>query len=58
MEDIRKFIVEEYGFDKVYKQGFTINTPLNIKLQEQATKSLRKGLIEFDKKRLEGAFAK
>ena len=51
VEDIRKFIVEEYGFDKVYKQGFTINTPLNLKLQEQATKSLRKGLIEFDKKK-------
>ena len=51
VEDIRKLIVEKYGFDKVYKQGFTINTPLNLELQEQATKSLRKGLIEFDKKK-------
>ncbi len=51
VEDIRKLIVDKYGFEKVYKQGFTINTPLNLKLQEQATKSLRAGLIEFDKKK-------
>ena len=51
IEDIRKLIVDQYGFDKVYKQGFTINTPLNLKLQEQATKSLREGLIKFDKKK-------
>ena len=51
VEDIRKQIVENYGFDKVYKQGFTINTPLNLNLQEQATKSLRYGLVEFDKKK-------
>ena len=51
VEDIRKLIVDKYGFDKVYKQGFTINTPLNLDLQEKATKSLRQGLIEFDKKK-------
>ena len=51
VEDIRKLIVDQYGFDKVYKQGFTINTPLNLFLQENATRSLRKGLIEFDKKK-------
>tara|TARA_B100000686_G_scaffold27885_1_gene27651 strand:+ start:2849 stop:5185 length:2337 start_codon:yes stop_codon:yes gene_type:complete len=51
VEDIRKLIVDQYGFDKVYKQGFTINTPLNLNLQEKATQSLRQGLIEFDKKK-------
>ena len=51
IEDIRKLIVDKYGFEKVYKQGFTINTPLNLNLQEKATKSLRTGLIEFDKKK-------
>ena len=51
VEDIRKLIVDQYGFDKVYKQGFTINSPLNLNLQENATTSLRKGLIEFDKKK-------
>ncbi len=51
VEDIRKLIIEKYGFDKVYKQGFTINTPLNLDLQEKATQSLRQGLIDFDKKK-------
>jgi len=51
VEDIRKLIVDKYGFDKVYKQGFTINTPLNLNLQEHATQSLRQGLIEFDQKK-------
>ena len=32
VEDIRKLIVDKYGFDKVYNQGFTINTPLNLYL--------------------------
>ncbi len=51
VEDIRKLIVDKYGFDKVYKQGFTINTPLNLNLQQHATKALRNGLLEFDKKK-------
>ncbi len=51
VEDIRKLIVDKYGFDKVYKQGFTIKTPLNLNLQENATQSLRLGLMEFDKKK-------
>ena len=32
VEDIRKDIVSKFGFDKVYKQGFNIKTPLNIKI--------------------------
>ena len=40
-----------YGFDKVYKQGFNIKTPLNLELQKIATYSLRKGLEEFDKRK-------
>ncbi len=51
IEDIRKLIVGKYGFDKVYKQGFTINTPLNLSLQEKAVQSLRQGLVDFDKKK-------
>ncbi len=51
VEDVRKNIVEKYGFDKVYKQGFNIKTPLNLKLQKIATKSLRDGLIEYDQRK-------
>ena len=51
VEDVRKEVIDRYGFDKVYKQGFNIKTPLNLKLQKIATESLRKGLQEFDKRK-------
>mgnify|MGYP001195313740 CR=1 FL=1 len=51
VEDVRKNVISRYGFDKVYKQGFNIKTPLNLELQKIATQSLRKGLEEFDKRK-------
>ena len=51
VEDVRKDVIDKYGFDKVYKQGFNIKTPLDLKLQKIATQSLRKGLQEFDKRK-------
>ena len=51
VEDIRKDVVEKLGFDKVYKQGLNISTPINIDLQKIATNSLRQGLIEYDKRK-------
>ena len=51
VEDVRKFIVEKYGFDRVYKQGFNIKTPINLEIQTIATQSLRDGLIQYDKRR-------
>jgi len=51
VEDIRKDIIDKFGFDKVYKQGLNIKTPLNLNLQKIATQSLRDGLIEYDKRK-------
>ena len=51
VEDIRKKIIEEYGYEKVHKQGFNIKTPINLKLQNLAAQSLRRGLLEFDKRK-------
>ncbi len=51
VEDIRKKIVNDFGFDKVYKQGFNIKTPLNLNLQNIATEALRDGLIKYDKRK-------
>ena len=51
VEDIRKDVIEKFGYDKVYKQGLNINTPINLKLQKIATQSLRDGLVEYDKRR-------
>ena len=51
VEDVRKEVIDRYGYDKVYKQGFNIKTPLNLELQKIATQSLRNGLQKFDKRK-------
>jgi len=51
VEDIRKNVVNQFGFDKVYKQGLNISTPINLDLQKIAIKSLREGLIIYDKRK-------
>jgi len=50
VEDIRKDVIDKLGYDKVYRQGLNINTPINLKLQKIATQSLRDGLISYDKR--------
>ena len=51
IEDVRKNVIETLTYEKVYKQGFNINTPINLNLQRIATESLRDGLIEYDKRK-------
>ena len=51
VEDVRKYLVENYGFDKIYKQGFAIKTPINLELQSIATESLREGLEKYDRRK-------
>ncbi|MDC2974349.1 PBP1A family penicillin-binding protein [Candidatus Pelagibacter sp.] len=51
VEEVRKDVIDKYGYDKVYEQGFNIKTPLNLELQKIATQSLRNGLQEFDKRK-------
>ena len=50
VEEVRKKVIETYGFEKVYKQGFNIKTPIDLNLQNIATKSLRKGLERYDRR--------
>ncbi len=51
VEDIRKKVINDYGYDKIHKQGFNIKTPINLELQNLAALSLRKGLLEYDKRK-------
>ena len=51
VEEVRKKVINNYGFNKVYKQGFNIKTPIDLKLQNIATKALRVGLEKYDKRR-------
>ncbi len=51
IEDVRKNVIEKFTYDKVYKQGFNINTPINLEFQKIATNSLRNGLISYDQRK-------
>ena len=51
IEDVRKKIIDDLTYDKVYNQGFNINTPINLKFQKIATETLRNGLISYDKRK-------
>ncbi len=51
VEDVRKNVIDTYGFDKVYKQGFNIKTPIDLNLQTIASAALRKGLEQYDRRR-------
>ncbi len=51
IEDVRKYVIETFTYDKVYKQGFNINTPINLELQKITTNTLRDGLISYDKRK-------
>jgi len=51
IEDVRKNIIEKLTYEKVYKQGYNINTPINLNLQKLATESLRNGLIAYDERK-------
>ena len=51
IEDVRKNIIERLSYEKVYKQGYNINTPINLSLQKIATDSLRNGLVAYDQRK-------
>ncbi len=49
-EEVRRSVKENYGFEKLYSQGLSIKTPLDINFQTQAVKSLRKGIEDYDRR--------
>ena len=49
-EEVRRSIKEKYGFKKLYSEGLSIRTPLDVDFQIQAIESLRKGIEEYDKR--------
>ena len=51
VEEVRKDIIDKLGYDKVYKEGLNIKTPLNLNLQEIASEVLRNGIENYDKRK-------
>ena len=51
IEEVRKKVIKDLTYEKVYKQGFNINIPINLDLQKIANISLRNGLTSYDKRK-------
>jgi penicillin-binding protein 1A len=49
-EEVRRSIKEKYGFKKLYSEGLSIRTPLDVNYQIQAIISLRKGIEAYDRR--------
>tara|TARA_Y100000992_G_scaffold296867_1_gene259667 strand:- start:192 stop:2543 length:2352 start_codon:yes stop_codon:yes gene_type:complete len=49
-EEVRRIIKNKYGFEKLYTQGLSIKSPLNINFQIEAIKALRNGIESYDRR--------
>jgi len=49
-EEVRRILSDKYGYDKIYKDGLSIRTPLNPIYQVEAVKALRDGLELYDRR--------
>ena len=50
VENIRKYIMEKYGSDVLYKEGLEVHTTLNIEMQKAARDAVEKGLQELEER--------
>lgn len=49
-ETVRLDMIEKYGYDHVYQDGFSVYTNLDTEVQKYADEALREGLIDYDRK--------
>lgn len=49
-EEVRRELVELYGSDKLYQGGLSVRTTLDPRLQRIADRTLREGLIVYDRR--------
>ncbi|MEE8439548.1 MAG: penicillin-binding protein 1A, partial [Micropepsaceae bacterium] len=50
VEEVRRFLYDRYGEEGLYDSGLQVRTTLDTKLQEIAVRSLRNGLVAYDRR--------
>lgn len=50
VEEVRRKLLDRYGMDGLYKGGLSVRTTLDPRLQAIADRSLRRGLITYDRR--------
>ncbi|MBI4632329.1 MAG: PBP1A family penicillin-binding protein [Deltaproteobacteria bacterium] len=48
VENVRRYILEKYGGEALYKEGLEVYTTLNIKMQKAARDAVERGLQELE----------
>lgn len=51
LEEVRRWLIGQYGEDAVYKGGLTVTTACDLKHQFAAERALRRGLLDSAKRR-------
>jgi penicillin-binding protein 1A len=51
LEEVRRWLIDQFGEDEVYNGGLTVTTACDLKHQEAAEEALRRGLIDSAKRR-------
>jgi len=49
-EQVRRYILEKYGSDVLYKEGLEVYTTLNAEIQKAATDALERGVRELEQR--------
>lgn len=49
-EEVRRQLADQYGVKDLYQGGLAVRTTIDPKLQEIAVRSLREGLMEYDRR--------
>ena len=49
-EEIRRIIKDNYGYDKLYAEGFSIKSALDVNYQVYALSALRSGIESYDRR--------
>ncbi|VAX19687.1 Multimodular transpeptidase-transglycosylase [hydrothermal vent metagenome] len=50
VEAIRAYLEKKYGADRVYREGLTVQTTLNLRMQEAAESAISKGLATISER--------
>ena len=50
VENVRRYVLEKYGSDVLYKEGLEIYTTLNINMQKAAREAVERGLSELEER--------
>ena len=51
IEEVRKHLEQEYGAARLYEEGLTVHTTLDVRLQQAANRAVEAGLRAHDKRR-------